>query len=263
MKIYDHRPPLVKKNPFLHAAIVFAYSEANLQDRDKYVQVLKSTDDSTDNNEANYPAGMSVQNGVETTAESSQCLPDSMSLTELPRLCSVLVTFPPHNSLKTYGWKQVEIRKPKNREMLYLNPILLDKLDLARSGFDKARIIVIIHCVVCHELAHLLHYKKYNSTDKYFQTNENGSRTGVDCGTEVEHLIYGGRMLSTPDLSALRIERKNGEVYDLDFCYFYREFLESDRRKIDFGILSKVNPDTDGSGQRWIGMGEINGTHDV
>jgi hypothetical protein len=27
--------------------------------------------------------------------------------------------------------------------------------------------------------------------------------------------------------------------------------------------LSKVDPDTETPGQRWIGMGEINGTHDV
>ena len=66
-------------------------------------------------------------------------------------------------------------------------------------------------------------------------------------------------MLSTADFAGLRIERKNGEVYEMDIDYFFDHVMEMSNRKVDFDRLSKVDSDVDEN--IWIGMGEINGTH--
>lgn len=127
-------------------------------------------------------------------------------------------------------------------------------------GPDRVRLLVLIHYVVCHELAHLLHYKIYNTRDVYFdQPNSTGS---VDYGTEAEHQILGGRMLSTSDFTQLRIESRDGTRFDVDPTYIWKEFIASNRRRIDFENLTKVETEDEDINRRWLGMGEINGTHE-
>ena len=101
-----------------------------------------------------------------------------------------------------------------------------------------------MHCVVLHELAHLLYYKVYKTID-CVEIQEKPSHGGIDYGTEVEHHLFGGRMLSTADFAGLRIERKNGEVYEMDIDYFFDDVMELSNRKVDFDRLSKVDADVD------------------
>ena len=114
------------------------------------------------------------------------------------------VVFPPLVGFEACAWKRVNTFAARTPETLYLNPKLLEAYESMRTGSDKARILVLIHCVVCHELAHLLHHKIYDEIDPYF----GDASSNVDYGTELEHQIFGGRMLSMPDFSKLRIERK-------------------------------------------------------
>ena len=82
----------------------------------------------------------------------------------------------------------------------------------------------------------------------------------MHCGTEVEHSIFGGRILSTSDFTKLRIERKDGTRFDVDPTYIWNEFLASNRYTIDFERLRKV--EIEDEDERWLGMGELNGTHE-
>ncbi len=143
--------------------------------------------------------------------------------------------------------------------MAYLHPKLLDCFERGRNNRERYRLLVIMHCVVLHELAHLLYYKVYKTID-CVEIQEKPSHGGIDYGTEVEHHLFGGRMLSTADFMGLRIERKNGEVYEVDSDYFFDHVMMSNH-KVDFDRLSKVDADVDGN--VWMGMGEINGTHCV
>ena len=119
-----------------------------------------------------------------------------------------------------------------------------------------------MYCIVCHELTHLLHFRIYNAVDQIFRP-QNVSQIPKDLGNEVEHRIFGGRILTTADFSALGIEQENGDVYELDPMYFYEQFVLSNRCVIEFEKLKRVQPGRDPHELRWMGMGEINGTHDA
>ena len=272
MTIYDLRKPCVE-NPSVLIAIGLAYTSANRQDRHKYIQVLDNVMESS--------SGIDSSSSYHLDSVRETCnkrvggilkseyplnhalIGDNTSFTRSPEQMPMHISFPPHDQLKSCGWKQFGALRAAQPDILYLNPMLLDKFERACRRSEKVSLLVIMHCIVCHELAHLLHYKMYNTIDSYFcKSAETTSEGHREYGTEVEHCLFGGRMLSTPDLSGLRIERKNGEVFGIDFNYFYEEFLRSDRGKIDFGTLVKVNLEED-SGQSWIGMGEINGTHHI
>jgi hypothetical protein len=272
MIIYDLRQPLVS-NTLLRAVIGLAYINANHEDRYKYTQVFDKHIGSSPLVDSSPPCHLgsvreTCSKRVGGISENDPPLdralkPGDVGSTRSRQHIPMHISFPSHKRLKECGWKQFEALRASQPNILYLNPILLDKFERASCHREKVPLLVIMYCIVCHEFAHLLHYKMYNTIDPYFrQLTEAASGGHIDYGTEVEHCIFGGRMLSTPDLSGLRIERKDGEVFDIDFKYFYGEFVTSSRAKIDFVKLRKVNLVQD-SGQSWMGMGEINGTHHI
>jgi hypothetical protein len=134
--------------------------------------------------------------------------------------------------------------------MIYLNPKLLDEFE----RMERGRLLVLIRCVVCHELAHLLHFKLYHTPDAYFSFED------VQRGLW-NRSIFGGRILSTSDFTKFRIERKDGTRFHVDPTYIWKEFLASNHRTIDFERLRKVEIEDEDECERWLGMGEINGTH--
>jgi hypothetical protein len=268
--IHDYRR-VVKDRP-VKGAIALAYCYAN-KDRDKYASVFHrqkhslsrvalepgETHDSSQISQQHDKRQRKVVHygnidDVDTSKDPENDAPPEYRF-------RTYVSFPTHDAFKSYAWKRVETFQSKTPDLLYLNPKLLDEYERMSTGSDKARLLVLIHCVVCHELAHLLHFKIHNTLDQYF--GEPSSKSDVDCGTEVEYLLFGGRILSAADFSRLRVERKDGTTFDLDSDYFFKEFLRhSGRRKIDFETLSKVIEEGESENQRWLGMGEINGTHD-
>lgn len=272
MIIYDLRTPRVE-DPLVLIAIGLAYVKANHKDRHKYTEVLDNLMESSSriDSGSSYPLdsvreACSKRVGGILASEhplDRALVGGNACLVRSHEQIQMHISFPPHEQLKRCGWKQFGALRATQPDILYLNPMLLDKFERATRRREKVPLLVIMHCIVCHELAHLLHYKMYNNIDPYFcKPAEVTSQGHIEYGTEVEHCLFGGRMLSTPDLSGLRIERKDGEVFGIDFKYFYEEFLKSDRGKIDFGKLVKVNSGDD-SGQSWMGMGEINGTHHI
>jgi hypothetical protein len=172
-----------------------------------------------------------------------------------------LASFPPHSGMKSYSWKNVESFGVKQPDIIYLNPVFLDGIEATRPGPHRARLLVILYFVVCHELAHLLHFKIYGIADDHFCAT-GSSQTCTEYGTELEYRMYGGRILTTPDLTGLRVETRDGDVYELNARYFFDEFLGSNRDALDFEKLQKVDAENEtGGATMWMGMGEINGTH--
>jgi hypothetical protein len=163
--------------------------------------------------------------------------------------------------MSEYSWKRVELFGHEDPDMIHLNPALLDAAETTRCDLRKLRLRVIIFCVVCHELAHLLHFKIYNTTDERFQDGRS-PLSHVEYGTELEYRAFGGRILSTPEFTALRVERRNGDVYKLNPWYFYQRLLAKGphRCQLNFEEMRKVDADAHYT-EEWMGMGEINGTH--
>ena len=177
-------------------------------------------------------------------------------------LFRMAVIFPLFDCLKSYAWDKIETETLSTSDTVYLNPMLLDRYRKRKSIRERTTLLCIMYCIVCHELTHLLHFRIYNTVDPIFRP-QNGSEIPKDLGNEVERRIFGGRILTTADFSALRIERGNGDVYELDPTYFYEQFVLSNRCVIEFEKLKRVEPDRDPHELRWMGMGEINGTHDA
>ena len=169
------------------------------------------------------------------------------------------VTFPSHKTLPLCSWMRLKPSDTVDTNMIYLNPKLLDCYERACSVQDRSRLLAIMHFVVTHELAHLLHFKVYKTVDCVV-SQEGRPHEGIDYGTEVKHRIFGGRMLTTTDFSELRIERKNGDIYEMS-DYFFKEMLNPYNRKVDFDRLSKVDPKLDVDEKLWMRMSEINESH--
>jgi len=175
------------------------------------------------------------------------------------------VVFPLFDRLKSYAWDKIDTETLSTSDTIYLNPTLLDKYRKCTTIPDRTTLLCIMYCIVCHELTHLLHFRIYNSVDQIFlpQNVSESFEIPKDLGTEVEYRIFGGRILTTADFSVLGIEQRNGDVYELDPMYFYKQFVVSNRRVIEFEKLKRVEPDRDPHELRWMGMGEVNGTHDA
>ena len=268
MIIYDHRPPVVKDH-LVKVAIVMAYAYANSHNRAKYASVfpafpaaVESLSPQTEPGEQRGVVRLQPCNDPKDPVgdEDSNTGKDRNYDPRLDYRFTTSVTFPPHRSLESYSWNRVSSLSII-RNTIYLNPKLLDEFERMKRGSDRVRLLVLIHCVVCHELAHLLQLKIYHTPDAYFGEPALKPST-VDCGTEVEHSIFGGRILSTSDFTKLRIERKDGTRFDVDPTYIWNEFLASNHLTIDFERLRKVEKEDEDECERWLGMGEINGTHE-
>ena len=282
----NHRPPVANFS-LVHGVIELAYYEVNYGSRHHYASVFHELAEpiiqSQDDNEGGEKRVIAItdsQHPVNTVlgSKSLSTLPmiedsSNHSPSLFTQLFVPAVTFPPPQHLHLYSWKRLVATYTEHNdtvcrkviggyrgipERLYLHPKFLDFYERVRSAQDRSRLLVIIHCVIIHELAHLLHYKVYKTIDCVV-SQERALHNGIDYGTEIEYHIFGGRMLSTVDFAGLRIERKNGEVYEMDIDYFFDHVMEMSNRKVDFDRLSKVDPDVDEN--IWIGMGEINGTH--
>jgi hypothetical protein len=273
----NHRPP-VAKFILIQSVIELAYYEVNNGSRHHYASVFHElAQPIKDNNEDGEKriAVTDSRHPVNAVLGSKSPSTVPMMVEDSPPpfkpLFFPVVTFPPPEHLHLYSWKKLfatytehtvsvcfkEIGGYKGiPECLYLHPKFLDRYERVRSAKERFRLLAIMHCVVAHELAHLLHYKVYKTID-CVASQEGGSVDRIDYGTEVEHRLFGGRMLSTVDFAGLRIERKNGEVYEMDPNYFVNHVM--DHRNVDFDRLSKVDVDVDRN--VWMGMGEINGTH--
>jgi hypothetical protein len=71
---------------------------------------------------------------------------------------------------------------------------------------------------------------------------------------------FSDRILTRRNFVRLRIQRRNGDIFDLDPNYFYRNFMASESKTIEFDKLNKVQtcatiPDG------WMGLGKANGTY--
>jgi hypothetical protein len=193
--IYDQRR-VVKDRP-VKGAITLAYGYAN-KDRDKYASVFHRQKRSL-SREALEPG--ETHHSSQISQQHDECqrkvvrygnIDDENDAPPEYRF-RTNVSFPAHDDFKSYAWKRVETFQSKTPDLLYLNPKLLDEYERMSTGSDKARLLVLIHCVICHELAHLLHFKIHDTVDQYF--GEPNSNSDVDCGTEVEYQLFGGRIL--------------------------------------------------------------------
>ena len=262
LTIIRKRTPKVK-DYLVQAAIVFAYGYANHDNRLKYASIFSALTESSS-------SPMEPQNPFDAHQLSSQ---DKLISDENTGTTDTLkggnydprvdyrfmphVTFPKHGTIKHYSWRRAKTFLSKSPHRIYLNPKLLDEFERMYRGPNRVRILVLIHCVVCHEIAHLLHFKIYNSVDPYFEKSSD-----VDYGTEIEYQLFDGKMLVTADLTKMRIERRDGTKFEVDPVYIWKEYLKSNHRRIDFGELTEVGVKDEDENQRWLGMGEINGTHD-
>jgi hypothetical protein len=254
--LVDHRRTAVKSRR-VSAALRIAFAHAK-KDRDKYYAVLfQGRNDSPTKDEPEKekvpasPACQSEDDDSDTEEEED--------FFDIPGYrYNKLATFPSHDVFKSYAWDNVMSFRSRNEDMLYLNPKILDEYEKMRRWTDKTRICILIYCVAAHEIAHLLHFRAFKTQDPYF-TEPN---SGIDYGTEIEYQLYGGRILSTPDFTRLRVEWRDGTRFELDPIYFLEEVLRQDGRMINFDALNKVGVEEEGDCQTWLGMGEINGTHE-
>lgn len=282
----NHRPP-VANFPLIQGVVELAYYEINYGSRHHYASVFHElaqpiiqSQDHNENGEKRVIAITDSQHPVNTVLGSKSLstvpmMEDSWNRSPplFTRLFIPAVTFPHPEHLHLYSWKRLVATYTERidtvcckvigghrgiPERLYLHPKFLDCYERVGCPQERSRLLVIMHCVVIHELAHLLHYKVYKTID-CMASQESALQDGIDYGTEVEYHLFGGRMLSTVDFAGVRIERKNGEVYEMDTDYFFDHVMELSNCEVDFDRLSKVDADVDRN--IWIGMGEINGTH--
>jgi hypothetical protein len=263
MLIFDHRPPVVK-DIYLRFILAMAYLDANTTQRHNYALTFHDLVEQSDV-PAN-PNQVKAANPVESLLGPKSAISQESPMKgeyKFGYRFHISLSFPPHADLKSYSWKRVEsFPTARYPDMLYLNPALLDAYEAAGGGRDRVRLMVIMYCAILHELAHVLHFKIYNTADQYFQVTDDGtSDAHVEYGTELEYRIFGGRLLAKVDYTALRLECRNGDVYDLPAGYIYKEYVESSRHKLELEQLEKLDGEMDDSDQ-WIGMGQINGTHD-
>jgi hypothetical protein len=263
MLVFDHRSPVVK-DIYVRLILSMAYFEANTVQRHNYALTFHDLAEQSDT-PAN-PNQVKAADLVESLLGPKSAISQESAMNDEDKFgyrFDVSLLFPPHAELKSYSWERVEsfptLQYP---DTLYLNPALLDAYEVARKGRDRVRLLVIMYCAVLHELAHFLHFKIYNTADQYFQGTDHGtSDPHVEYGTELEYRIFGGRILTKADYTALRLQCRNGDVYDLPAGYLYKEYVESARHKLELERLQKLEAGLDDADQ-WMGMGQINGTHD-
>jgi hypothetical protein len=263
MIIYDHRPPLVT-DPSVLALIVVAVGHATTRYRHHYALIFH--DRQTERDPSTPGEKQESENPVEALLGPKSAISQNSAMEDdhvnFGYNFTTLATFPPHSGMKSYSWKNVESFGVKQRDMIYLNPVFLDGIETTRPGSHRARLLAILYTVVCHELAHLLHFKIYGIADDHFCAN-GSSQICTEYGTELEYRMYGGRILTTPDLTGLRVETRDGDVYELNTRYFFDDFLESNPPAFDFEKLQTVDAESNtGGATMWMGMGETNGTHD-
>ena len=262
--LVDHRIPVVKSRR-VSAVLKLAFAHAK-KDRDKYYAVLfQGRNDSPAKDEPPHESRVFPEKEKVPASSACQSEDDDSDTAEEEDFFGTpgyrynkLATFPSHDAFKSYAWGNVMLFRSRNEDMLYLNPKILDEYEKMRRWSDKTRICVLIHCVATHEIAHLLHFRAFKAQDPYF-TEQN---SGIDYGTEIEYRLYGGRILSTPDFTRFRIERRDGTRFELDPIYFLEEVLSLSQRRINFDALNKIGVEEEGDCQTWLGMGEINGTHE-
>jgi hypothetical protein len=270
VKIVDHRIKLSHlprvKDLFLRYVIIQAFVCANHSHRQTYTLVFH------DNNRTSLQPGLRELDPIykdgcdaveDTVGKRSVCLeltPEEQSY-RFGYHFPVKVLFLRHDRLEYYQWKNVETFPYALPDVVLLNPRLLDKFETARTSEERVRLAMIIYCVILHELAHHLYFKIYKAVETCFCPDYN-PQEHLEYGTEVEYRIFGGRILCTEDFTAMRLETRDGQLYDLDPLYFYTSFLLSQNPSIEFEKLARVNDISPlVTGRNWLSVGELNGTH--
>jgi hypothetical protein len=165
---------------------------------------------------------------------------------------SLSIVFPRPGSLHMCSWRTRDVPVT---DTIYLNPSLLRRYE---KDVEKRRLTLlsIIYCIVIHEVGNLLNYKSINGGER----DHAFDNLCVDVGEEAEYQIFGGRILTKRNFGRFRIQRRDGDIFDLDPNYFYRNFMTSRSKTIEFDKLSKVETcETIPNG--WMGLGKANGTY--
>jgi hypothetical protein len=147
-------------------------------------------------------------------------------------------------------------RPPVFDSTLYINPDLLTRY---QNGGPETNLACIVYCIVLNEFDHLL---KSRIDNEQPAMSNNRLHVPHEVGVEAQFQLLGGQVLSRGDFSELRIQTRSGDIYSLDPDYLYgRITAPTSCAELDFERLRKVGRCKWGLPPGWMGMEEINGTH--
>jgi len=246
MIAYDHRFPPVDEF-FIQAAIILACAFA---ESEVYVSLFSNS-----NNKATDD-GMHSGETARDSADTGKPYEQGWTRSEiLGNLSKPRVSFLPTRQLEA-----LFSHGENASETLYLNSVLLDLYNLG-GKYKRARklAIVLIHCSVYRGLTYIIHNRLCKKQPTGDRARSTFCSDEIDYGNELEHRLFGGKL--NTNLCELRIECRDGKVYEVDSNAFYDQLFSDSDTKVDVGKLKEIELKADQGGQRWMGLDEINRMH--
>lgn len=171
--------------------------------------------------------------------------------------------FAPNDRIDKFAWNLVGLWGHLDPDAICLNPAIMTRYTEAANQVDKTRILVIIYSIVIHELAHLLHYKIYHTSDYRFHKRYPNVDDFTEYGDEIEKRVFGGRIFSCADFSKLAIGYGDGKIkYELDPIEFHTLYFKNPDGERPPQIQQEGRRDIAVECEEWLSMGELNGTHE-
>jgi hypothetical protein len=250
---------------FVQAAVVLAYGVANSDELDTYLSLFCPSPDTSETSHTGTP-GLDVMASTGLTdrpQEPARWTKEEILGDPQKHLFKLRVSFWPEGDLEEFASKPPgESRITYEPETLYLNSAFLD---LYHRGSTRLA-LVLIHCSVLQGLAHLLYIRLCLRSSTEGEWSRHSPPVEMDYGTEIEYRLFGGRLLTTRDLTGLRIECRDGKTYEVDCKAFHDQLMFANSfTRVQVEKLEEIDITAEQNGvtSAWLGLNEINRTQSI
>ena len=247
MVVIRESAPICLGAQLIGAMIVLAYAHANTSERATYVSLFCAKLEENEVKEELH--------GTENTELISHvgcsCTDDALVKPE-KQLFDMRVRLSAEKWVNQFDWARIENSSTHKPDDLYLNIRLMELYCLSQTKEGKYMALLLIYCTILHELANMLHLRLCrNSADRSWAERW---KCSIDYGSELEYRVFGGRLITTPDLTRLRMECRDGKIYELDAMSYYLRIFGEGSHRPDFEKLQEITVTRAEEGELWIGL---------